>query len=74
MSPRAKSTPQEPPEGHKGPYHVFHHVYAGGAPTMYTARVIEIRGAFAHFTDDKGNEMWLSGQLTIRPVPAKGRR
>lgn len=55
----------------RGPFNVFHHVYAGGAPTMYTTNVISIRGAFACFTDDKGNDVMLSGQLTIRPAPRR---
>ncbi len=61
------------PEASRGPYHVFHHVYTGGAPTMYKTRWVDIKGAFVHLVDDDGNEMWLSGQITIRPAPRKRR-
>lgn len=64
------SVPKLPgkPEGPAGPFYVFHHVYAKGAPTMYRTDAISVRGAFACFRDDKGDDLMLSGNLTIRPV------
>lgn len=55
---------------------VFHHVgfnlkpdgsVSSSAPMMYlTHEQPELKGGFAHFTDNKGIENYISGNITIR--------
>ncbi len=71
MSPRAKKAAPSPlPEG---PFYVFHHVWAKGAPTMYRTDSISVRGAFACFRDENGDDHMLSGSLTIKTVQGTAR-
>jgi hypothetical protein len=70
---RAKQTPSQPAPP-AGQYLVFHHVYLGAdggkggtAPRMYRSRAApSIHGAFVHLITEDGEELWLSGGLTIK--------
>lgn len=51
-----------------GQYYIFHHVYtAKGMPKTYCcSKAPEIKGAFVHFVSNDGEEVWISGNITIR--------
>jgi hypothetical protein len=64
---KAKSLRSDPP---MGKYYVFHHI-DNGKDALKTYRTLsspEIKGAFVHFTSDMGEEVWLSGNITIRKL------
>jgi hypothetical protein len=73
---RSKPSPSSAPVPAAGQYLVFHHVYpdiASGKPGMSfrmyrTREAPSIHGAFVHLVTEDGEELWLSGPLTIKPA------
>ena len=55
-----------------GCYDVFHHLTPGAAPKLYTTFIApQIKGAFVHIIDDQNQEVWIGGNITIRPRKIK---